>query len=190
MKTLIITRRQILIFAASFTVILMSVITVLGNSGVRGAFNPNKKVPIYQVQRPEEEAEKLISISFDAAWGDEQTDALLEAMAKYNVRSTFFLVGQWVDHYPESVAKIYEYGHEVMNHSATHPYMSKLSKPDMLNEIRVCNDKIEAITGVRPSLFRPPYGDYSDALIEVLGDEKMYCIQWDIDTFDIKMRFS
>jgi len=96
------------------------------------------------------------------------------------------VVGQWVDKYPESVKALSDAGHEIMNHSDTHPHMSKLTREEMRREINSCNDKIEAITGVRPTLFRPPYGEYCDTLIEVLNEMGMYCMQWDVDSLDWK----
>lgn len=143
-----------------------------------------KKLPIYSVGR--EESDKRISISFDAAWGNEDTQELIDILAKYDVKATFFCVAQWVEKYPESVKALSEAGHEVMNHSSTHPHMSKLSKTQMISEIEGCNDKIEAVTGVRPVLFRAPYGEYNDLLIDTLTGQGMYCIQWDVDSLDWK----
>ena len=125
-----------------------------------GAAAATRQLPIYCVQPAE--GEKNISISFDAAWGADDTDRLIEILGKYNVKATFFLVGQWVDTYPEEVRKLAEAGHEVMNHSDTHPYFTKCSTESILKEIETCNDKIEALTGVRPTLIRCPYGDYDD----------------------------
>lgn len=139
-----------------------------------------RKLPIYSVGR--EEDDKIISISFDAAWGNEDTETLIEILAKYNIKATFFVVGDWVDKYPESVKALHDAGHEIMNHSDTHPHMPKLSSQQMIAEIESCNDKIEKITGERPTLLRAPYGEYNDLLIETLKEMNMYCIQWDVDT--------
>ena len=73
-----------------------------------------------------------------------------------------------------------------MNHSDSHPNMPKLSRERMLEEINRCNDKIQAITGVRPTLHRAPYGDYSNALIETADTLGMHVIQWDVDSLDWK----
>ena len=130
--------------------------------------------------------QKICSISFDAAWGNEDTEDLIRILEKYNVKTTFFVVGSWVDKYPESVKQLSDAGHEVMNHSDTHPHMTKLSKEDMLKELNSCNDKIQKITGVRPTLFRPPYGDYSNDVISTVRENQMYTIQWDTDSLDWK----
>ncbi len=93
-------------------------------------------------------------------------------------------MGSWVDKYPESVKQLHDAGHQVQNHSNTHPYMTQLSKEAMKNELDSCNDKIEKVTGVRPTLFRPPYGDYDNAVVEATEEIKMYPIQWSVDSLD------
>jgi Predicted xylanase/chitin deacetylase len=119
-------------------------------------------------------------------WGNEDTQTLIDILNRYKVHATFFVVGQWVDKYPESVKALAENGNEVMNHSSTHPHMPKLSAGDMQKEITACDEKIEKITGVRPILFRPPFGDYNNTLIETLEASKHYCIQWDVESIDTK----
>lgn len=141
-----------------------------------------RDLPIYNVQRDD----KVIAISFDAAWGDEQTQPLMDILAEYQVKTTFFVVGEWVDKYPEQVKALAEAGHEVMNHSNKHPHMTKLSREEMAAELNGCNDKIEAITGVRPILFRAPYGDYNNAVVGCARDCGMFTIQWDVDSLDWK----
>ena len=139
---------------------------------------PKKDLPIYCVQKEE----KICAISFDAAWGNEDTHTLIEILKKYNVKTTFFVVGGWVDKYPESVKELSDAGHEIMNHSNTHPHMTKLSKEQMQKEVTECNDKIEKVTNKKPILFRPPYGDYNDSVVSAMRDIGMYTIQWDVDT--------
>ena len=96
------------------------------------------------------------------------------------------MVGEWVDKYPESVKALSDAGHEVMNHSSTHPHMTELSANQMIAEVQECNQKIEAITGVCPTLFRPPYGDYNDTVVSTMRSIDMYTIQWDVDSLDWK----
>ncbi len=149
-----------------------------------GVAATTRQLPIYCVEP--EEGEKKIAISFDAAWGADDTDTLIEILGKYNVRATFFLVGQWVDTYPEEVRKLAEAGHEIMNHSNTHPYFTQCSTEKVIEEIESCNDKIEAITGVRPTLVRCPYGDYNDSVVNTIRSLGMEPIQWSIDSLDWK----
>lgn len=111
-----------------------------------------RRLPIYCTDRPG----KVVSLTFDAAWGDEDTQQLIEILGKYKVRATFFVVGEWVDRCGDSVKALFDAGHEIMNHSDSHPNMPKLSRERMLEEINRCNDKIQAITGCGPpSTARP-----------------------------------
>lgn len=153
-----------------------------GLTGIAAVFSPQRRLPIYSV----ETEEKKIAISFDAAWGDEFTDDILDTLDKYNVKTTFFLVGFWVDKYPDMVKKIHDRGHEVGNHSSTHPHMSQLSREQIITELRTTEKKIEEITGVRPTVFRPPFGDYNNLLIETADEVGYYTIQWDVDSLDWK----
>ena len=101
-------------------------------------------------------------------WGADDTDALIAILQKYNAPATFFVVGEWVDKYPDEVKKLSEAGNDVMNHSATHPYMTSLSEAQMKEQLETCNGKIEAITGKRPTLFRCPYGDYDNRVVSTV----------------------
>lgn len=111
---------------------------------------------------------------------------MIDIFEQYDIKVTFFVVGQWVDKYPESVKALADAGHDIMNHSDTHPHMTQLSREQMMKEVKNCDDKIEAITGKRPDLFRPPYGDYNNATIETLREMGHYTIQWDVDSLDWK----
>ncbi len=142
----------------------------------------NRQLPIYCVERDQ----KMVSISFDAAWGNEDTQQLIDILGKYNVKATFFVVGEWVDKYPESVKALHDAGHEVMNHSNDHAHMSQLSRDEIIADVNACNDKIEAVTGVRPTLVRPPYGEYDDNVITSIRAAGMEPIQWDVDSLDWK----
>ena len=141
-----------------------------------------RDLPIYCVGRDD----SCISISFDAAWGNEDTQTLIDILGKYNIRATFFVVGDWVDKYPESVKALHDAGHEIMNHSNTHAHYPQLSRAQMIADVSACADKIEAVTGVRPTLFRPPYGDYNDTVVGAMREAGFYTIQWDVDSLDWK----
>ena len=147
-----------------------------------GAAATSRQLPIYCVQRDQ----KMVAISFDAAWGNEDTQQLIDIMSQYNVKATFFVVGDWVDRYPESVKALHEAGHEIMNHSNTHAHLPQLSAQQITDDLNTCNDKIEALTGVRPTLIRLPYGDYDDNSIRTIRSMGMEPIQWDVDSLDWK----
>ena len=164
MKVLILKKK-----AAALAVVLC---VLLASTGAYAVFTGGtvRKLPIYSV----ETEEKKISISFDCAWGTDYTDALLEVLERENVRATFFMVEFWAEKYPEYVKKIDEKGHEIGTHSATHSYMSKLGEERIREEIASSSQAIEAVTGKKTELFRPPYGDYDDLLIQTVGDMGLY----------------
>ena len=119
-------------------------------------------------------------------WGNEDTQQLIDILGKYNVKATFFVVGEWVDKYPESVKALHEAGHEIMNHSDDHAHFNSLSTDEIIADITACNEKIAAVTGVTPTLFRPPYGEYDDHVIAAVRSMGMEPVQWDCDSLDWK----
>ena len=177
MKFLIITKKHLML---GICLTLAVAIAIIGSASAYA--NSNRLLPIYCVETDK----KQIAISFDAAWGNDDTETLINILKKYDVPATFFVVGAWVDKYPESVKQLSDAGHQIQNHSNTHPHMPQLSKTQMIDEIESCNKKIEAITGKCPTLLRPPYGDYDNIVIETLTELSMYTIQWDVDSLDWK----
>ena len=139
-----------------------------------------RELPIYCVQRND----KVVSLTFDAAWGDDHTQNLLNILNRYQVKATFFLVSTWVDAYPNWVKALADSGMEVNNHSSTHPHLTQFSYAGVQAEVNGCSDKIQAITGVRPTLFRCPYGEYNDTVIRAIRDLGVTPIQWDVDSLD------
>ena len=122
-----------------------------------------RELPVYNVDTQE----KVLSISFDAAWGCANTEELLNILDRYEARTTFFLVGFWAEKYPELVAEIVARGHEIGNHSATHPHMSQLSAAQIREELLKTSELVKSITGQPTTLFRPPYGEYNDLVVRV-----------------------
>lgn len=141
-----------------------------------------RELPIYCVETDE----KKVALSFDAAWGNEDTQRILEILAKHNVHVTFFMTGGWVDSYPEDVKAILAAGHDLGNHSENHKNMSQLSNDDKEQEIMKVHDKVKNLTGYEMFLFRPPYGDYDNDVIKTASKCGYYPIQWDVDSLDWK----
>lgn len=183
MKCLILTKRSLASVGFCFIIGALAATVAISSTvkAVQTASEP-KEVPIYRVQSDS----KQVAISFDAAWGDEETNQLLDILDDEGVKATFFLVGDWVDNFPDDVKEIYSRGHDIGNHSDTHPHMPQLSIGDETSEIQKCNDKIEAITGHAPTLFRAPYGDYNNDVVKTVKSLGMYCVQWDVDSLDWK----
>lgn len=145
-------------------------------------FANGKKLPIYAVQTDDNK----LSISFDAAWGADKTREIMAICDEYNVKATFFLVGFWIEEYPEMVKEIYNNGFEIGIHSSTHPDMTKLTKKQIKEELSNNIKLVEDLTGYTPTLFRPPYGYYNNDLIEVCDELNLYCIEWSVDSLDWK----
>ncbi len=139
-----------------------------------------KKLPIYSVDTDE----KKVAISFDAAWGADDTDELLRILEENDVKATFFLCGYWIDDYADEVKKIAAAGHEIGNHGNNHAHGAQLSFEENVKEIDEVTKKVELVTGVKPTLFRPPFGEYNDTVLEAADSLGYYTIQWDVDSHD------
>lgn len=171
------------IFSALGLVLAVVMIFWAVNSpAIVGASASERKLPVYWVQRDD----KVVALSFDAAWGNEDTQQLIDILNKYQINTTFFVVGDWVDKYPESVKALADNGNEVMNHSLNHAHFSSLSSDEIVADITACNEKIAAITGVTPTLFRCPYGEYDDHVVSAVTGMGMTAVQWNIDSLDWK----
>lgn len=166
-------------------VIVILIGLVLGFAGLTvPTVATEKKLPIYAVKTDE----KKIAITFDAAWGNEDTDELIEILKKHNAKATFFIVGDWAEKFPESVKAFYDAGHEIANHSDTHKAFSKCTYAELRRELSNCNEKLEKITGEKVKLIRAPSGDYTTQSIDVAKEFNMFMIQWDVDIIDTKVK--
>ena len=177
-----IVRRRAALGTAAAALAAAAMLLAVNAPAVVGASAAERSLPVYSVERDG----KFAALSFDAAWGNEDTEELISILGRYGLRATFFLVGEWVDKYPESVAQLHAAGMEVMNHSDTHAHFARLSSDEIAAEINACSDKIEAITGVRPTLFRCPYGEYDDHVIDTVNALGVTAVQWDVDSLDWK----
>ncbi len=181
--------------AVTATLLLTAILTDrLTDGSVKAALDDNavfasvssifseKDLPIYCVKTDK----KQIAITFDGAWGNEDTATLLDILERQNVTATFFFTGGWVESFPEDVKTILSKGHEVGNHSENHKQMSKLSLEECKKELQIVHDKVKALTGLDMTVFRPPFGDYNDTVIKAAGDLSYHVIQWDVDSLDWK----
>ena len=153
MRVFVLTKNKFILILSALATSLLVFLFTFGNSFLF-ANKEKKKLPIYRVKRDD----KVVSISFDAAWGNEYTQSLLDTLKKHNVRTTFFLVGMWVDKYPESVKAIFDAGHDIGNHSDTHPHLPKQSKEKIREHALEFDEKVfrkkikeyvEKVSGVR-----------------------------------------
>lgn len=166
----------VLFFLLGVAVLLKEdVITVSNSVGGR-------ELPIYCV----ETQEPKIALSFDAAWGNEDTKQILDILKAQDVKVTFFMTGGWVEKYPDDVKAILAAGHDLGNHSENHKNMSQISNEEKKTELMKVHDKVKELTGYEMFLFRPPYGDYDNDVVKTAKACGYYTIQWDVDSLDWK----
>jgi len=170
-------------------VIVLSIMMIIG-LGIKvlpdaitvSNISSQRDLPIYCVDC----AESKIALSFDAALGNEDTQNILTILAKYNIKVTFFVTGEWVNKYPDDVKAIVAAGHDLGNHSENHKQMSRLSKEQCIDEIMKVHSRVKELTDIDMKLFRPPFGDYNNMLVGTARECGYYAIQWDVDSLDWK----
>ncbi len=167
----------ILAFAQACRLLAPQSVSVSGSSAANG-----RQLPIYCVQTDQ----KKVALTFDAAWGNEDTQKILDILKEKNVHATFFMTGGWVKNYPEDVKAILAAGHDLGNHSENHKNMSQLSSDEQKQELLSVHERVRQLTGYEMFLFRPPYGDYDDSVVLTARECGYYPIQWDVDSLDWK----
>ena len=140
----------------------------------------NKLLPIYSVQTEN----KNVALTINCAWNDSDIDKILSTLSENNVKATFFMVGDWVEKFPEAVKKINEAGHEIGSHSNTHAHVNQLRYEKNVEEIKLSSEKIKNITEKEVTLYRPPYGEYNNTVIRAANENGYMPIQWSLDTLD------
>ena len=170
-------------FISVLTVVLLFFVASTLNKDyevVETSATGERLLPIYNVNTEE----KKVAFTMNCAWNADDIDNILETLEKENVKITFFMVGEWIDKYPEAVEKIYKAGHEIANHSDTHKHVNNLSYEDNVKEIENANEKIKNITGEENKLYRAPYGEYNNTVIKAAKENGYITIQWNLDTLD------
>ena len=171
------------IMAALALIFICEVMSILFNYDNTGVFlSGQKKLPIYSVGT----SDKKIALTFDVNWGKDNTEKILQILDKYNIKATFFLIGEWAIDNPDKVKEIHNRGHEIANHSTKHPDMTKISREKIIKEVEITDAKIMELTGENCNVFRCPSGAYNDNVIETINDINHYCIQWNVDSIDWK----
>ena len=175
-------KKAIACLATAF--ILTAALCALGRLGIVRVVGSaqERKLPIYSVNRPE----KVVALGINCAWDENDIPQILQVLEEKQVKATFFIVGEWAEQYPESVKEIYAAGHEIGNHSYSHPDMTSLTSDQIAQDIRKAELLLESLTGVKPTLFRPPSGAYNNKVIETAQGMGYQVIQWDCDSRDWK----
>ncbi|HQD39340.1 MAG TPA: polysaccharide deacetylase family sporulation protein PdaB [Bacillota bacterium] len=142
-----------------------------------------KIIPIYRVDT---QGEKKVALTFDATWGADYTPKLLEILRQEKVKATFYLAGFWIEKYPEMVKKIAQEGHELGNHTYSHPHLNSLGEEEIKKELTRTHQMLKELTGKDSTVFRPPFGEYSNKVIKVAEECGYKTIIWDVDSLDWK----
>ena len=169
-------------FVSILTVGVLIIIANMSTAQTLPTSSSERVLPIYKVKTEENK----VALTMNCAWSADDIDRILETLEKNEVKITFFIVGEWAEKYPEAVKKIYEAGHEIGTHSNTHPHVEQLSAEKNLEEIKLGVEKLQKITGEKTRLYRTPYGEYNDTVINTARENGYYTIQWNIDTLDYK----
>lgn len=187
---MVINKSKVVSYAIVFsTVVILFVMSVAmqknsvtneRNNTIETSVGAKKELPIYSVDTQE----KKVALTINCAWNADDIDKILEVLEKNKVKLTFFMVGDWVEKYPEETKKIYNAGHEIGNHSFSHPHVNNLSQQENENEILKCSKLVEALTGQGTKLYRAPYGEYNDTVIKSARNVNHEAIQWSLDTLD------
>lgn len=129
---------------------------------------------------------KVVALTFDDGPQATHTEKVLNLLDQYDAKGTFFIVGQQAEKYPQIVRRMYETGHEIANHTYTHPYSK--SVPKVMKEVKKTNETLYSITGFWPQLFRPVEGYYTEELVTEVAREgyKLVMWSWHLDTEDWK----
>ena len=178
-------KRSSIIKTVAIIVLLAALTVSVGVTGAAAVYGgkTTRKLPIYCVETDE----KAVALSFDASWGADKTLEILETLERYDIKANYFVVSFWAEKYSDELKKLHDSGRvEIGTHSNTHSHMSKLSRSQVELELTASCDIIEKITGKRPDLFRAPFGEYDDKLLEEAERQGLFTIQWDVDSLDWK----
>lgn len=128
--------------------------------------------------------DKIVALTFDDG-PSKYTDSILNTLKKYDACATFFVIGNKVDFYDETLNKMLKNGNEIGNHSYSHKWLNRLSEQEFKNELNKTQEEVKKATGYTPKLFRPTYGGYSDRLKKYTD---LTFVLWDVDSSDWKVK--
>jgi peptidoglycan/xylan/chitin deacetylase (PgdA/CDA1 family) len=129
-----------------------------------------------------------VALTFDDGPASPFTERVLDILREHHVPATFFLCGKNVERYPEVVRRIHAENHTIGNHTYSHPFLYFKSRSRMGEEIDRTQAVIERVTGIRPRLFRPPYGARWFGLFRVLEKRGLRAVQWSDPSFDWQVK--
>lgn len=124
------------------------------------------------------------ALAVNVDWGEEVLPQMLDVLRRYRVRATFFLTGRWAQKFPEMARRIAQEGHEIGNHGWDHLHPKELDDADLRRLVADNARLLESLTGQRPTLFAPPYGEVDERVVRLAGAEGHRTVMWTVDTID------
>lgn len=182
MRVIYIPIRKGVVINLLIAVILLSLFLSMGGGEAFTVFNTLMKNPIYKG----DENIEMVAFECNVVWGTEYVPKMLDILDERDIKITFFIGGEWADDNPELLKRMVREGHEIGNHGYSHKHHSKLNLDENCREITVTEEKIKEITGVKTSLFAPPYGEFNEVTVKAADSLGYKTIMWSIDTIDWK----
>jgi len=128
--------------------------------------------------------EKKVAFACNVVWGEEYLPQMLKLFKDNDIKITFFIGGQWAEKNEELLKSIHMDGHELGNHGYKHQHHSKLTPDANKREISKTEEIVQRITGIKTTMFAPPYGDLNDTVVDTAEAMGYKVIMWSIDTID------
>jgi peptidoglycan-N-acetylglucosamine deacetylase len=162
-------------------IILLIIAYLLNDQILENVFQTSPEEVIFCVDT----REKVLSLTFEVSTGEEYIEEILDILGRHGIRATFFLIGRWVDEYPELTQKIAA-KHEVGNHSYSHPHLPELSSRELLSEFEKFRKSLENALGEAAHIpyFRPPFGELDERAISLALEEGSMVVLWSIESKD------
>ena len=173
--------KRLLSLILSFALAINAAILLFSLRAEASKISDDSDVDIY---RKNENEYMKIALTFDDGPHPRYTEQILDILDEYGIKATFFVIGINAKYYPDTLESIVERGHEIGNHTYTHPHVSTINSQAMLSEIERCEDMIHSLSDYQTKLFRPPEGMVDGDVISVLRQLDYKVILWDIDTRD------
>lgn len=161
-------------------IIIILAVIILGYMINKAITTFNVNDPIYKGNTDE----KKIAFACNVAWGNEYIPKILDILKKDNIKITFFFEGIWAEKNPDLVKEIFKNGHEIGSHGYTHVKYTQWSKEQYAEDIKKSGELLQKITGIKPKLFAPPYGDFNDEVVKTAEEQGYKVILWSLDTID------
>lgn len=136
--------------------------------------------PVYQGNT----GQKVVALTFNVDWGEEYLPDLLKILEREKAKATFYVTGKWASKFPDLTKEIKKKGHSIGNHGYQHAHLNNLSSSGVRQEIVKAETIIKEITGEKPTLFAPPFGEFNTTVQQVTGELGYRLIMWSLDTID------